>query len=44
MEPSEIVPALQRALAENAQDRPAYLEFICSQYPMYGAFATAGAH
>jgi thiamine pyrophosphate-dependent acetolactate synthase large subunit-like protein len=42
-EPSEIIPALQRALDENAHDRPAYLEFICCQYPVYGAWVTAGA-
>lgn len=42
-EPAEIVPALKRALAENAQNRPAYLEFICCPYPVYGEWATAGA-
>ena len=41
-EPSEIIPALKRAFAENAHGRPAYLEFICSLYPVYGAWATAG--
>jgi acetolactate synthase-1/2/3 large subunit len=40
-EPGEIIPALKRALAENAQGRPAYVEFICSQYPVYGAWVTA---
>jgi acetolactate synthase-1/2/3 large subunit len=35
-EPSEIIPALKRALNENAQGRPVYLEFICSQYPVFG--------
>ncbi len=39
-EPSEIVPALERALAENARNRPAYLEIICSQYPVFGAWVT----
>ncbi|MCJ7610399.1 thiamine pyrophosphate-binding protein [Candidatus Bathyarchaeota archaeon] len=33
--PDEIVPAVKRALAANASGRPAYLEFICSQYPVY---------
>jgi thiamine pyrophosphate-dependent acetolactate synthase large subunit-like protein len=40
-EPSEIVPALRRAFDENARGRPAYLEVICSQYPVYGAWVTA---
>ena len=35
-EPSEIIPALRRALDENAKGRPAYLEFMCSQYPVFG--------
>lgn len=39
-EPAEIVPALQRAFAENAGGRPAYLEFICRQYPVFGAWAS----
>ena len=38
-EPSEIIPSLKRAFNENACNRPAYLEFICSQYPVYGAWA-----
>lgn len=38
-EPSEIIPSLKRAFDENACNRPAYLEFICSQYPVYGAWA-----
>jgi acetolactate synthase-1/2/3 large subunit len=37
-EPSEIIPALKRALDQNAKGRPAYLEFICSQYPVFGAW------
>jgi thiamine pyrophosphate-dependent acetolactate synthase large subunit-like protein len=40
-EPSEIVPALRRAFDENARGHPAYLEVICSQYPVYGAWVTA---
>ncbi len=39
-EPSEIVPALGRALAANANGQPAYIEFICSQYPVYGGWVT----
>jgi thiamine pyrophosphate-dependent acetolactate synthase large subunit-like protein len=35
-EPSEVIPALQRALAANASGRPAYLECLCCQYPVYG--------
>jgi len=37
--PGEIIPALKRALDENLKNRPAYLEFICSQYPIWGDFA-----
>ena len=40
-EPSEIIPALKRAFDENAHNRPAYLEFICSQYPVFGSWVTA---
>lgn len=39
-EPGEIIPALERALAENAHNRPAYLEIICSQYPVFGGWVT----
>jgi len=35
-EPSEIIPALRRAFDENRKGRPAYLEVICSQYPVFG--------
>jgi acetolactate synthase-1/2/3 large subunit len=35
-EPSDVIPALQRALAANASGRPAYLECVCCQYPVYG--------
>ncbi|MFQ6040495.1 MAG: thiamine pyrophosphate-dependent enzyme, partial [Candidatus Poribacteria bacterium] len=38
-EPSEIIPALKRAFDENARNRPAYLEFICCQYPVFGSWA-----
>ena len=35
-EPSEVGPALKRAMAANDSGQPAYIEFICSQYPIYG--------
>jgi thiamine pyrophosphate-dependent acetolactate synthase large subunit-like protein len=35
-EPSEIAPAIRRALDENAAKRPAFIEVICSQYPIWG--------
>ena len=38
--PSEIIPALKRAWDENVNGRPAYLEFICSQYPVFGKWVT----
>jgi acetolactate synthase-1/2/3 large subunit len=41
-DPAEVEPALRRALDENARGRPAYLEILCSQYPVFGAWATAG--
>jgi len=37
-EPGEIVPAIKRALDENAKKRPAYIEFITSQYPIWGTW------
>jgi acetolactate synthase-1/2/3 large subunit len=40
-DPGEIIPAMRRALVENADGRPAYLEILCSQYPVFGAFARA---
>ena len=38
-EPSEVIPAMERAFAANESDQPAYLEIIASQYPLYGGFA-----
>ena len=35
-EPAEVKPALQRALATNESGRPAYIEYLCCQYPVYG--------
>ncbi len=37
-EPSEVIPALKRAFAENAKGRPAFLEFICSHHPVHGGW------
>jgi thiamine pyrophosphate-dependent acetolactate synthase large subunit-like protein len=37
-EPSEIIPALRRAFEANAKSQPAYLEFICSQHPVYAGW------
>lgn len=34
--PGDIAGALQRALAANDNHQPAYLEILCSQYPVYG--------
>jgi acetolactate synthase-1/2/3 large subunit len=42
-EPSEIIPALRRALEANAKRQPAFLEFICSQYPVYGGWVRDAA-
>jgi acetolactate synthase-1/2/3 large subunit len=46
-EPSEIIPALRRALDENAKGRPAFLEFIASHHPVHGGWvrpAAGGGH
>ena len=37
-EPAEVIPALNRALAANQNNQPAYIEFLCSQYPIYGGW------
>ena len=42
-EPAEVVPALRRALDVNTSGRPAYIEFICSQYPVYGGWVGRSA-
>ena len=39
-EPAEVIPALKSALAANDSHQPSYIEFICSQYPIYGKWAT----
>jgi acetolactate synthase-1/2/3 large subunit len=38
-EPEEIIPAMERAFKENEKNKPALLEFICSRYPVLGAWA-----
>ena len=40
--PAEIVPALRRALDENAKGRPAFIEFICSHHPVHGGWVRPG--
>jgi acetolactate synthase-1/2/3 large subunit len=37
-EPADIIPAFERAFAENAKGRPALLEFICSHHPIHGGW------
>jgi acetolactate synthase-1/2/3 large subunit len=37
-EPSEVVLALKRAFSANQAGTPAYIEFICSQFPVYGGW------
>ena len=38
-EPSEVAPALERALIANESNQSAYIEVIASQYPLYGDWA-----
>ena len=42
-DPAEIIPALRRALDVNTSGRPAYIEFICCQYPVYGGWVGRSA-
>ena len=37
-DPADIVAAFGRARAANDAGQPAYIEFICSQYPVYGGW------
>ena len=37
-EPAEVIPAMKRAFDANAKGRPAFLEFICSHYPVHGGW------
>ena len=39
-EPGALAGALQRALAANADGVPAYIEAVCSQFPVYGQWVT----
>jgi acetolactate synthase-1/2/3 large subunit len=39
-EPSDVIPVLKRALAVNASSQPAYIECVCSQYPVYGQWVS----
>ena len=41
-DPDEIAPALKRAFKENRSGRPAYIEVICCQYPVYGRWVRGG--
>ena len=41
-EPSEIIPALRRAFEANAKSQPAFVEFLCSQHPVYGGWVRGG--
>ena len=36
--PSEVIPAIKRALDENAKGRPAFLEFQASHHPVHGGW------
>jgi len=42
-QPSEVIPAIRRALDENAKGRPAFLEFLCSHHPVHGGWVRPGA-
>jgi thiamine pyrophosphate-dependent acetolactate synthase large subunit-like protein len=42
--PDEIVPALKRAFKVNKSGKPAYLEIICSQYPVFGRWVGGIRH
>jgi acetolactate synthase-1/2/3 large subunit len=42
-QPDELIPALKRAFKANTSGKPAYIEVIASQYPVYpGWMSTAG--
>ena len=43
-EPDDVSGALKRALAANDKGQSAYLEILCSQYPVYGNWAPGGYH
>ena len=37
-EPADIVDSLKRAKDANDAGQPAYIEFVCSQWPVYGGW------
>jgi thiamine pyrophosphate-dependent acetolactate synthase large subunit-like protein len=39
-DPDEIAPSLKRALKETRANNPAYIEVICSKYPVHGEWLT----
>ncbi|MDA1128615.1 MAG: thiamine pyrophosphate-binding protein [Chloroflexi bacterium] len=39
-DPSDVELALNRAFSANESDQPAYIEFICSQFPVYGGWVS----
>ena len=39
--PDEIIPAIERAFSANGNGQPSYIEFICSQYPVYGGWVSS---
>ena len=41
-EPDALAAALRRALAANDDGIPAYIEAVCSQFPVYGQWVTRG--
>ena len=41
-EPGALAAALRRALAANEDGVPAYIEAVCSQFPVYGQWVTRG--
>jgi len=40
-DPDEIKPALERALKLNGSGKPAFIEIICKQHPVYGGWLRA---
>ena len=37
-DPAQIIDAFTKAREANDAGQPAYIEFICSQYPVYGGW------
>ena len=42
-QPDDIVGAIERAMAAYDKGQPAYIEFVCIQYPVYGSWVS-GSH